>query len=477
MAPLSVASVATLCHGFKILADDYLKDPVVRPHPLRVGHLLIASAFLISDESVRSLSYLSLVFFICSIITAFFFVQKYWDTKAALLLGILLCFSPLASGMARRALMDTEHSFFILLTLFAFITFVRQVSIKNLSFLILALFTSIITKELTLFYYPLFIGGFLILKKNYNPLIEFKHIVLSATVPTLLAAVVYISFFGGISPVVDIIKLFGERNILQPFPYKTNFLSGPWYQYFIDYFVLSPVISILFFLFIGHFLNQPNKHFVVKIFLIFFIYSIFVYSFLIKDVRYVLIFDVIYRLFAGLMLLDLTKKLKHNTEIRKLTLAVSVILIVLLDIRKFDNIFIQNKVYDPVAFNLLTAESFFIPPYQKAVNGDEANELNKHARLVLENPTAENYQNLSLAYYQNRSFQKCIRAAGEAIKLRPDYAEAYNNICSAYNELQQWDTGIKYCEKALEIRPDFELAENNLRWALSKKSSAAKSEN
>lgn len=84
-----------------------------------------------------------------------------------------------------------------------------------------------------------------------------------------------------------------------------------------------------------------------------------------------------------------------------------------------------------------------------------------------QHPTAENYLNLSLAYYQKGLYEKCITACEEALKLNPKYADAYNNMCSAYNALGKYEEGIKACEKALAIKPDYPLAKNNLNWAKS----------
>ena len=77
-------------------------------------------------------------------------------------------------------------------------------------------------------------------------------------------------------------------------------------------------------------------------------------------------------------------------------------------------------------------------------------------------PSADNYLNLSLLYYQAEKYQECIDAATEAITIKPEFAEAYNNIGSAYNILKKWDDAIKAFEKALQINPNFELAKNNL---------------
>ena len=84
------------------------------------------------------------------------------------------------------------------------------------------------------------------------------------------------------------------------------------------------------------------------------------------------------------------------------------------------------------------------------------------------NPTPENYLNLSLQYYNNGDFQKCIDACNQALKLRPDFSEAYNNICSAYNAMKMWDKASEACEKALQCNPDNEYAKNNLKLAKSK---------
>jgi len=88
--------------------------------------------------------------------------------------------------------------------------------------------------------------------------------------------------------------------------------------------------------------------------------------------------------------------------------------------------------------------------------------------------TPENYLTLSLKYYEAKQYEKCIEAAREALKLRPDYALAYNNICAAYNNLGKYDEGIKACQEALVLDPRLNLAKNNLNWALSQERSNKK---
>jgi tetratricopeptide (TPR) repeat protein len=79
--------------------------------------------------------------------------------------------------------------------------------------------------------------------------------------------------------------------------------------------------------------------------------------------------------------------------------------------------------------------------------------------------TAADYLNLSLNYYNQQQYQKCIDACKEALKLKPDYADAYSNMGAAFNMLQQWKNGALACNAALKINPNHKLAKGNLNWA------------
>lgn len=81
--------------------------------------------------------------------------------------------------------------------------------------------------------------------------------------------------------------------------------------------------------------------------------------------------------------------------------------------------------------------------------------------------TAADYINLSLTYYNEKQYQKCIDACYEALKLQPDYADAYNNIGAAYNQMGQWQKGVDACTKAIQLNPNHQLAIANLKWAKS----------
>lgn len=92
--------------------------------------------------------------------------------------------------------------------------------------------------------------------------------------------------------------------------------------------------------------------------------------------------------------------------------------------------------------------------------------LNEAEKAAQQTNTAEGYLNLSLTYYNQGLYEKCIDACKTALQLRPNYAEAYNNICSAYNQLKEFKKAKSACEKALSIKPNYELARGNLNWSL-----------
>lgn len=81
--------------------------------------------------------------------------------------------------------------------------------------------------------------------------------------------------------------------------------------------------------------------------------------------------------------------------------------------------------------------------------------------------TAEEFLNESLAYYQQKLYEKSIESCRQALKINPNYADAYNNICACYNEMKQYEKAVEACTMALKIDASHKLANGNLAWAKS----------
>lgn len=85
------------------------------------------------------------------------------------------------------------------------------------------------------------------------------------------------------------------------------------------------------------------------------------------------------------------------------------------------------------------------------------------------NPTAENYVNLSLAFYNNKQFLESAIAAKEAARLKPEYGVAWNNVCAAYNKIGEFDSAMLAGSKAVMLQPNDELSKNNFIYAQQQK--------
>jgi tetratricopeptide (TPR) repeat protein len=77
----------------------------------------------------------------------------------------------------------------------------------------------------------------------------------------------------------------------------------------------------------------------------------------------------------------------------------------------------------------------------------------------------ETLLNLSLTLNLGGKFRESIRAAEQALKLRPDYAEAWNNIAAGHEALGEWDEAVAAAAKAVVLKSDFQLAKNNLAYS------------
>ena len=94
-------------------------------------------------------------------------------------------------------------------------------------------------------------------------------------------------------------------------------------------------------------------------------------------------------------------------------------------------------------------------------------EITELIHQIKNNPTIENYINLSLKYYEIKEYKKVLLNSQKALEIAPNSALVYNNMCAAYNQLQQWELGVKACQKALALNPSLQIAKNNLKWATS----------
>jgi protein O-mannosyl-transferase len=117
--------------------------------------------------------------------------------------------------------------------------------------------------------------------------------------------------------------------------------------------------------------------------------------------------------------------------------------------------------------NICVATLKISPGNPVALSGlEESSQRKTNAEILADKtknaPIAENYLDLSLAYYNEGKYGLCIEAAKKALELKSNYPEAYNNIGCAYNILGQFDKSAGAFKMALGVKPDLQLAKNNL---------------
>lgn len=485
--------------GIKKLVEEYISKPEKHlfPPPLRVAHIYTLGILFSLKGSISIFSYYSLFCFLLTGVISFIFVRKFWGDKIALITSCFMIFSPINIGLARRALMDSPYTLFTVLSLTLFINFINLRTNKNYLYFILSFTWLLLYKETTCFYIPFFVLVLLIVKYFVDRSLEFSYIVKTALIPPSVVFTIYLFTFGSLENIITVFKGLFLPNFLVPLRYAVDYCSGPWHHYLVDYFIVMPIISLLFFMYVGYYFINTKKNINMSLLMAFMVYFLIVFALFFKNIRYAMILNFVYALSAALMLVHLieillsskqiNKYLGTSTNLQKALIIFSVSLISISGIYTQDKLFIKNNVYDPVLFELLRSEKMIPSIYgtaeetvteQTVTKPSEEiaflQEISKLAAIALENPTEANYLNLSLNYYQARLYSEAIKMAEKALTLNPKSVNAYNNICASYIFLAEYDKAIEAANKALDINPEFQLTKNNLNWAKDAKAKAIK---
>jgi tetratricopeptide (TPR) repeat protein len=114
-----------------------------------------------------------------------------------------------------------------------------------------------------------------------------------------------------------------------------------------------------------------------------------------------------------------------------------------------------------VAYNNLGAV------YSRLGRHQDAIEAYKQAIRI--KPTlVEAYYNVGAAYAKLGRWQDAIEPYRQAIRIKPDYVEAHNNLGAAYDKLDRWQEAIEAFSQARKIKPDDVEAHYNLGIAYGK---------
>jgi 4-amino-4-deoxy-L-arabinose transferase-like glycosyltransferase len=433
------------------LAEGYIKNPeeTISPNPLRTGHILSSALFLKFDDSIAALSLKSLMYFILLCLTSWWYIRKIWGEKTALIIVILISISPLLSHMAKRALIDIESLYFITLALFLFLDYLKKPNNNRFYIFLAGLSLSCFFKETAFFLIPFYICVLILykFKKKEIPFSYFQ-LILFSIIPVIASFLFHFMFFQDVGLMIDIIQT--NSNSFNGSNYNKIWGSGPWQQYITDFILLSPIVSITGLSYIAYSLFDKKIRIENLTLLLLSIYYIVFYSFLDKNIRFLLLFELLLIFFAGFFILRIYNYYIKEELWKKAVFYVGILFLVFLGNNSFTHYFITYNIYDPIGYNIAYAAQ--IIPNKKTDSIKNSNY----------------FLNKSLEKYNAGKYLACIKEARKSIAIIPS-ANAYNNICAAYNRLYNYDKAIEAGKKALKLDPNHIKAKGNLNFAISKK--------
>ena len=339
---------------FRGLVKEHIadKEASVYPAPTRFGYIWFSSLWLkLFGFKIRSLAQLSFFCQILFLIIAFLFLRKYFTGEEAVLITTLLSASPLGLAMSKRALSESASNLFNIITIWLFLNFMRDKKNYRYIYFAFSLVLAVFIKEIAIFLIPSFIVFMLLDKYAYRRPLKTGYLLGTLFVIPVCVFIIYSFVLHGwkdLLSVINVINYSSKHNI-----YALRFEFGPWYKYFIDYMLISPLTLFLSlgFIFTAILKGKDNDRTVIY-FLCLFLTQVLIYGFLAnKGLRFVFIMDFVIRVFSVLMLKEIFLRPGFNLGVR---LAFAVFLIAAFDLFNFWELFCAGGgIYDPITFALL----------------------------------------------------------------------------------------------------------------------------
>ena len=105
--------------------------------------------------------------------------------------------------------------------------------------------------------------------------------------------------------------------------------------------------------------------------------------------------------------------------------------------------------------------------YALELKGDIGAAITHYKTAIKLNPSyAKAYNNLGIAFAKKRDIDAAITHYRTAIKINPNYANPYNNLGAALAQKGSLKEAINYFQEALRLKPNFISANNNLKMAI-----------
>lgn len=347
--------------GVRDLVDWYAQSAQNRyhPSPARLVYLFL-TAFLVkifgSSYSVLvSLSYLSVIIF-CSL--SFYYARKLFSKEVGAVFLVLLSSSPLTLGMGCVALSESFLNLLWGCSVWAFMDYIDKRSVPKMALVIAFLTLSVLVKESSILLF-FFVIVFMTAARYFKVPVVIKDLALLCGIPAVLVFFIYLLVLGGPQKVLVLMHAtYMTHFVDQANTYALNFSGGPWFRYFVDFLLLSPVMTLAAVGYMGHLILKHSRNWKEVYFLIYFAVIFIPLSFLqhTKVVRFVINLEMVLALLTSWAVLEFFKADIRND--RWLKPALSALLIAGISFRSFFKLFAVASMLDPITYHLMQIQGF-----------------------------------------------------------------------------------------------------------------------
>ncbi len=473
--------------GIRTLVQRFQQDPTLFsfPTPGRAGYILLVAKMMditgLKDE--RAGAYLSAIASVLSIILLGYLGWRLFNPATGMIVMLLYAFSPIELALARRAWQDALVE--CLVTAMVVITLrITQGARDRIWYVLLAVLGGIgvVVKEVSVISFGLcglWILWVLAEKKEWKESLTLAIISLVG----LGIGILWVgSALGGVKIFVD----FFAATLVDPryVQYGNEYESGPAYLLLEAIWFLSPVLVIFSVFGIGQLFKRSERSVPIAaqsrrepLFLSLFVFTYIALSIFSPhrlNLRYVsaaigpAYLLAAYGISAALFW---ARSKMQNADARVVVAGLFGVLLlpVIHDYGTFQSKIVEGGIPDLSVKMILDTTTYANTPAEANTRSVPKPDVSGAERAARQSPNADNYLDLSMAYYNAGRFQDCITASREALRLSPGLAAAHNNMAAAYQSISQWDSAIAEANEALRIDPHFQLAKNNLEYALSQK--------
>ncbi|MBL8013091.1 MAG: glycosyltransferase family 39 protein [Candidatus Omnitrophica bacterium] len=333
------------------------------PAPIRMGYLFLASTAVkwlgVSFSTLTCISYCAFVLF-C--IACYYYSKKIFSRDVALCLTFLLCASPLISGMSRLVLTESVLNLFWGLTVWAFLDYLNQRSLGKIVCLVLFRTLSLLVKESSVLLLFFIVIVMLVFARYFKLVVPIKDLAIIFLMPAILAFMVYWAVLGGWQNILLMLHtMYLTHFVDQGNLYATMLSSGPWFRYFVDFILLSPVISLIGIGYAGFLICDSQRDWKQRYFLVYFITIMAPLSLLshTKVVRFVINLEMVLVLFSVFALVRFFRgDIRQGLWMRAL---LCLLFLFTVSFQSFYKMFVLNNMLDPITYHMMVIHGF-IPP-------------------------------------------------------------------------------------------------------------------